>query len=407
MLKTMLTAMKQMSEQGLKERTSFRAMWYGEWSDLFLKAFDPESTVVYTSIYAFPMEILAAFDVAPFDFEIAGSLPSAADMGLPLMERAEGLGYSGDICSFHRASIGGYLQSYFPEPDLLISTSFYCDGKGKTNDILSHLSGRDSFFLSVPHEISRESVSYVEKQLRDAAGKIGEKAGQKLDEDRLREAVRSSNRARRLQLELHEALRARPAALNPQDFIGYSINGQLFNGRETREILEARLIEELAARRSSDKARVEKHRIYWLAWLPVYRSNLFEILKSHGVNVAMCETSSVYWDEMDEDNPFEGLALKCLKNPFIGRTSRRLEGMEEIVRGYEIDGALLFATPACRHSKSAASLIRDEFSHLGIPLLVLDMDISDPRGYLPEQVRTRVEGFIEVMDNRPALLGGK
>ncbi|HQG33010.1 MAG TPA: hypothetical protein PLA83_13845, partial [Deltaproteobacteria bacterium] len=96
MLKTMLTAMKQMSEQGLKERTSFRAMWYGEWSDLFLKAFDPESTVVYTSIYAFPMEILAAFDVAPFDFEIAGSLPSAADMGLPLMERAEGLGYSGD-----------------------------------------------------------------------------------------------------------------------------------------------------------------------------------------------------------------------------------------------------------------------------------------------------------------------
>jgi benzoyl-CoA reductase/2-hydroxyglutaryl-CoA dehydratase subunit BcrC/BadD/HgdB len=29
---------------------------------------------------------------------------------------------------------------------------------------------------------------------------------------------------------------------------------------------------------------------------------------------------------------------------------------------------------------------------------MLDLDISDPRGYQPEQVRTRLEGFIEVME---------
>lgn len=378
-------------------------MWYREWSDLFLKAYDPESTVIYTSIYAFPMEILASFDVIPFDFEIGGSLLSAAGMGLPLMEHAEDLGYSRDVCSFHRASIGAYLKSCFPEPDLLISTSFYCDGKGKANDILSHVSGKEPFFLYVPHEISRESVRYVEKQLRDVAGKIGEKAGQSLDEDRLKEAVRSSNRSRKLQLELHEMLKARPVMFSPQDFIGYSINGQLFNGRRTKELLEYQLLEELASKNASGGARPERHRIYWLAWLPVYRSNLFEILKAHQVSVAMCETSRVFWDEIDEDNPFEGLALKCLKNPFIGKTDRRTEGMEDIVREYRIDGAVLFATPACRHSKSAAMLLRNEFSRLGIPLLVLDMDISDPRGYLPEQIRTRVEGFIEVMDARHAL----
>jgi benzoyl-CoA reductase/2-hydroxyglutaryl-CoA dehydratase subunit BcrC/BadD/HgdB len=37
---------------------------------------------------------------------------------------------------------------------------------------------------------------------------------------------------------------------------------------------------------------------------------------------------------------------------------------------------------------------------LGVPFLTLDMDISDPRGYSPEQTRTRVEEFIEILDQR-------
>lgn len=72
--------------------------------------------------------------------------------------------------------------------------------------------------------------------------------------------------------------------------------------------------------------------------------------------------------------------------------------MEELVNTYEIDGALLFATPACRHANSAHMLLKDTFSKLDKPFLMLDLDISDPRGYQPEQVRTRLEGFIEVME---------
>lgn len=398
MLKMMLESMKQMTEAGLKDRKSFRALWYREWADLFLKAYEPDRSVVYTSIYAFPMEILAAFDVIPFDFEIAGALMSAANMGISLMEEAEAQGYSQDICSFHRASLGGYFKSYLPDPDLLITTSFYCDGKGKTNDILSCLTGRESFYLYVPQVVTKDSVRYVEQQLKHAAGIISRIAGQGLDEDKLKEAVRSSNRSRRLQLEIHEVLKTRPVPFSAQDNIGYSINGQLFWGRNTKEMLEGRLLEELKGRISSGSSRPEKHRIYWFAWLPVYQSNLFETLKNHCVNVALCETGRIYWDEIDEDNPFEGLALKCLKNPFLGTTARRLEGIEESVGNYGIDGAILFATPACRHSKSAHMVLKKTFSRLGIPFLTLDMDISDPRAYLPEQVKTRLEGFIEVMD---------
>ena len=65
-----------------------------------------------------------------------------------------------------------------------------------------------------------------------------------------------------------------------------------------------------------------------------------------------------------------------------------------------IDGALLFATPACRQANAAYTHLRDSMEKLGLPFLLLDMDISDPRGYSPEQVRTRIEGFVEVLEQK-------
>lgn len=401
MLKSILEMLEHHTGEALKEKRGFRNLWYNEWARLFLEAFDPgDRPVVYTSIYAFPTEILAACDVVPFDFEIGGVFLATTDRGVPTMQVAEERGYSTDICSFHRTSLGALFNNYFPEPDLFVTTSFYCDGKAKTSDIISSMLGKESHFLWVPQEITTESIRYVESQLRTIATRIAEVAGHEFDEDRLRETVRSSNRSRKATLKILELLKHSPSPWNGQDLIGYSINGHLFDGYETKEKIDAAIIEELQGRIEKGKLRPERHRAYWFAWLPVYPSNLFGLLREREIGVALCETYRVFWDEIDEDNPFEGLALKCLKNPYIGPTSRRLEGMEEIRDSYGIDSAILFATPACRHSKSAFSLMDKSLSEMGIPLLVLDMDISDPRGYAPEFVKTRVEAFAEILDGR-------
>jgi benzoyl-CoA reductase/2-hydroxyglutaryl-CoA dehydratase subunit BcrC/BadD/HgdB len=398
MLKMLLETMSQFTESALKERTSFRALWYYRWADVFLEAFKFDCPVVYTSIYAFPMEILAAFDVAPMDFEIAGAMISSTEMGVPNMAEAEKRGYSQDVCSFHRSSLGAFFQNYLPDPELLITTSFYCDGKTKTNDLLSVILNKQACLLSVPQEINKDSIAYVKLQLRQIAGEIGRVAGQGLDEDRLKEVVRSSNRSRKLQLQVLDLLKHCPNPWNPQDLIGYSINGEMFNGTEIKEELNAALLQELSGRITSGKLRQEDYRLYWFGWPPTYNSNLFKVLKDNNVGVPLCENYRVFWDEIDEDDPFEGLALKCLKNPFIGPVDRRLDGMEEVIDTYNIDGALLFATPACKHANTTHMLIKDRMNELGIPFYMLDMDISDPRGYMPEQTKTRVESFVEVMN---------
>lgn len=92
--------------------------------------------------------------------------------------------------------------------------------------------------------------------------------------------------------------------------------------------------------------------------------------------------------------------MKCLRNPFVGPGTRRTEGLEAIMDEYDLDGAILFATPACQQANAAYALLRDTVAGCGRSFLMLDMDISDPRTYSPGQTRTRLQAFVEVLDQR-------
>jgi benzoyl-CoA reductase/2-hydroxyglutaryl-CoA dehydratase subunit BcrC/BadD/HgdB len=400
MLTTALQGMEKASRATFEETGAAQALWFGEWARLVLKAYEPESKVVYVSAYAFPMEILAAFDVVPFDFELTSGLAGALNEATPKMEEAEGRGFSLDVCSFHRTALGAAYLDAFPEPDILVTASYYCDGKAKTNEILGALHGRKALLLQVPAAVSQDSVQYVEKQLREIAAHIGEAVGQRLDEERLKEAVRTSNRARQSQLAMLELLKHRPAPWGGSDLIAFSINSLMFAGTQMKETLNDAFRAELEQRIQRADLPPERFRIYWFAWMPTYRSNLFDLLRENGISVPLCENFRIHSEELDESNPFESLALRCLTDPFVGAGSRRTEGLDRITEDYALDGALLFATPACRHANTAYPLLKDALAELGLPFLVFDMDIGDPRDYSPRHTLARLEAFVELLEQR-------
>jgi benzoyl-CoA reductase/2-hydroxyglutaryl-CoA dehydratase subunit BcrC/BadD/HgdB len=397
MLKMMLSEMKRQATEALAVRHDARALWFAEWANLFLAAYDTDRPVVYTSFYAFPMEILHACDVAPFDFELGASMLLTLPVGADLIGEADDRGYSPDICSFHRASLASYWRDYLPEPDLLITTSYYCTGKGRTSEILSHLYGKPGYLLSVPQEITTESVRYVAGQLREIAGKVAALTGSPFDEERLREAVRHSNRARASHLKLLDLLAHRPAPWGGNQLVNYSIFSRMFDGSPLLADIHEAFAGKLRERISAAKLRSERYRAFWYAWVPTYRNTVFDVLAQHEVSVPVCETFMVHGDEIDEHDPFEGLALRCLRDPFVGSVRRRTDLLDEVVGRFGIDGAILFATPACRHSKGNWAIMKEACVRRGIPLLVLDMDIADPRGRAEEQTRTRIEAFVETM----------
>jgi benzoyl-CoA reductase/2-hydroxyglutaryl-CoA dehydratase subunit BcrC/BadD/HgdB len=400
MLEKMIQAMERQTGADFEKTGAAASLWYHEWAKIILRAYEGGEKVVFTSAYAFPMEILAAFDVVPFDFELASGMMGATNLGVPAMAEAEDRGYSQDVCSFHRTALGAHYLDYFPKPEILVTTSFFCDGKVKTNEILSILNDREALLLQVPATIDADSLRYVETQLREIHRRIGEAVGQRPDEDRLKEAVRSSNRARRSHAQMLKLLKHRPAPWGGRELVSFSINSLWLSGNEVKERLNDAFAKEMERKIETGDLEPERHRLYWFAWIPTYRSDVFDILKENAVAVPLCETFDLYWDEMDEEKPFEALALRCLKNPFVGPGARRTERLEKIRDDFHLDGAMLFATPACRHSNTAHRLLRDSLAEWDLPFFLLEMDINDPRSHAPGPTRTRLEAFIELLEQR-------
>jgi len=404
MLKTMLSEMKRRSQAAMEKRWSPRSLWFSQWAETMLRAFDKNMPTVFTTYYTFPMEILAAFDVAHFDFELAASMLASTEVAEPLLSRANDLGYDTDLCSFHRASMGANDMSLYPESGLFLTTSSFCNGKWKINEALSRSMNAEAYLVSIPHDESTESIRYVASQLRNAVEKISEVTGQPFDIDRLREALRISNRARTAHLRMLECLKHRPTPWGGIQMMQYSIFSRMFAGTKTQEILHKSFADTLEKRIESGELRPETKRLYWFAWVPTYQTNIFDTFTRYETAVVHFETLRVYWDELDVENPFESLALKCLQDPYQGPTGHRLAGLSDIFEDFSIDGAVLFATPGCRHSNGAYSVIRDAVVDLGRPFLMLDVDIGDSSKYTPEQTGIRLEGFMELLHGheRPA-----
>jgi len=68
---------------------------------------------------------------------------------------------------------------------------------------------------------------------------------------------------------------------------------------------------------------------------------------------------------------------------------------------YKAEGAVYFAHIGCRQSDACIRILKDALlEKAGIPTLILDNDLYDPT-YVPEdQLKDKLEGFFELLDER-------
>jgi benzoyl-CoA reductase/2-hydroxyglutaryl-CoA dehydratase subunit BcrC/BadD/HgdB len=365
MLKSFYEQMKKLSEEEFQRRPRAWPMFGAQLASIMLKAFEEDAKVVWTTYYSFPMELLAAFDVAPFDFEVACNLPPGLDPSgcADIMAKAEAKGYSIDLCSFHRLALGCYFLDYLPKADLLLTTSHFCDGKTKTNQIFAQYYDKEAIMLDVPNELSKESVAYVSGQLKTIARKLEEVSGHELDLDRLQECIKTSNRARAVYGRLAEIGKVKPFPWDGSRVCRLSIIGNMFSGTLFQEQLYQKIIDECQQRMAEGKTLPEEFRMLWMAWFPPLPTNINEILRANKVSIVMAELARVCWDEIDENHPFEGMALRCLKNPYVGPIEQRLNGVLQLVDEYAVDGVIHFSSTACRHANASFRLIEDALAN--------------------------------------------
>ena len=366
------------------------------------RLFTPGERVAWCGVLA-PFELLHALGVTSCFAEFVGAMLASMGGARPYLERAEAEGYAADTCAYHRAVLGATLQGLMPPPAFCVGTTTPCTGGLAVVEGLARHAGVDLFALHVPQRDDEESVAYLAGQLSDLAGSVAAQTGEPLDPERLRAAVERANEARALLVEVGELARTVPTPARPRDLVNLGFVVSLLFGDEAGVELARAYRDELAAKEEAGQAGVpgERHRLLWVQNRTQFRSGLEEVLaEQHRAAVVLDELNAVWWDPIDPDDPFPGLARRIVGNPLNGPVDRRVANLVALARAYRVDGAILPCHWGCRQGTGARGLLVRGLREAGFPSLNLEVDCIDERNWAPGQVRTRLEAFLEMLPAR-------
>jgi len=357
----------------------------------------------------FPSEILYAMDIVPLHTETT-SWMTALFLGeyADILAAGATLGMAPEICSPHRGLAGAFAIGALPRPDVILWSNMVCDNTAKSGDLLMKITGCPGFFLDHPFQCTEDEMTYLILELEDMIRFLEAQSGRKMNWDRLSEAVARMDRQIELLREINRLREAVPSPFHPQGFLELLTVDYLFAGRpEATEYLET-LRQELSEAVAQGKGAVphERFRLMTLFLPPMYLIGFLEKISQEYGAVSVTEPFFCSWGEgrLDPSKPLESVARKSFMLPEMRMygplDDRALGQIVECAKRFKIDGAIYYADIGCRHTCATIKLFKDILDGLDIPVLTLDCDIVDPTITSEEEIRTKLEGFFELLEDR-------
>jgi len=358
-----------------------------------------------------PTELLHAMGLHPLCAEGFSSYLSGGKCERGYLDLASEHGVPETYCSYHRALLGAVFAGLIPKPRFIITSSSVCDANTNTFRTAAAHYGMDEFYIDVPHDETATSVKYVKKNLEDLVLHLESGMGKKMDRDALLKAVRNTNETVAYQRKFidERARRSFPNYLSAEMhriLAGHNLLGTdealAFFRMQHEEILRSPPIPESDRTGLTPGSPTEK-RILWCHVLPYYVEPLKEIFNfSDRYQLLMSDMNYDQLITLDEDDIFGSMARRLIRNHFNGSASRRIQSVTEMSERLGADGAILFCQWGCKHSNGSAFMLRDALKASGVKTLVIDGDAVDRRGTNEGQIATRLQAFLEILENTPS-----
>ena len=360
-----------------------------------------------------PVEFLIAADIIPIYPENHGAMLGASRMSVELCEVAEGLGYSRDLCSYARGDIGSAITKKspiggLPRPDFLLACNNICGTVLKWYQALSRLFNVPLFFLDTPfvhHKLVPESLLYVRRQFEELIDFLEVRTHKKFDRDRLAEVVRYSGEAAVLWKAVLNQCAHRPSPMSCFDaFINMA---PIVTLRGTKEVADfyREMKDELQERtaRGISAVPTEKFRLLWdniPIWYKMREHS--ELFASYGAClVADTYTNAWVFEGLETEDPLDGLARAYTTAYLNISIDLMVERVVELLSRFSVDGLVIHSNRSCKpYSLGQYDIQRIIRERTGTPSVVIEADMTDARAYSDAQVRTRVEAFMETLQNR-------
>ncbi len=360
-----------------------------------------------------PVEFLIAADIIPIYPENHGAMLGASRMSVELCEVAEGLGYSRDLCSYARGDIGSAVTKKspiggLPRPDFLLACNNICGTVLKWYQALSRFFRVPLFFLDTPfihHKLVPDSLLYVRRQFEEFIDFLEMQTQIKFDRNRLAEVVRYSGESAVLWKEVLDQCANRPSPMSCFDaFINMA---PIVTLRGTTEVVDfyREMKAELQERITEGISAVpgEKFRLLWDN-IPIWYKmrELSVLFASYGAClVADTYTNAWVFEGLETEDPLDGLARAYTTAYLNISIDLMVDKILDLLTRFSVDGIVIHSNRSCKpYSLGQYDIKRLIYEKTGIPSLVLEADMTDARVYSDAQVKTRIEAFMETMQNR-------
>jgi len=402
----------------IEAQKQLRELLRAHFLDLDAAARNPDRKVAWCTSVG-PCEILTALGFDVYFPENHGALLGAKKVSQRLIPRAVGLGYSAESCSYMTSDIGSTLAdasplkeafgiSGPPKPDLLVYSTNQCREVQDWWNFHGRRSGVPVLGVCPPThlgDVTGEHVAFVRGLLVNLIDQIESQFGLTLDRNRLEEVVARSSRASTLWEEVLDTARAHPAPISFFDGVIHMAPVILLRGSQTAVAYYEVLLAELQDRVREGVGAVpdERLRVYWegMPIWPKVRELSEKFFDLSTVVAASTYCNSWAFEKYDGGDPLAWMA-RTSTEIFINRDENTKQAfLAEMFERFDIDGAIFHNARTCPNNTNCRfgmpQRIRDE---LGLPVLVVDGDLSDVRFFSTAQTMTNIEAFIEQMEDR-------
>jgi benzoyl-CoA reductase/2-hydroxyglutaryl-CoA dehydratase subunit BcrC/BadD/HgdB len=314
-----------------------------------------------------------------------------------------------NTCALIKGAFGFAIAKvcpYLAAADVIVGENT-CDGKKKSYEILGDLV-RDLYVMDLPQMKSEAGRDMLRTEYKRFAARIEEVSGRTIEADALKNSIGTVNAKRSAMHRLSKLRAADPAPISGLDAL---LANQVFFYDDPERFTKSvnKICDELEFRIKQGEGVAGKGipRIL-VSGCPMAVPNwkVPSIVENSGA-VIVGEESCVGERGTQHLTSPEGDSVEELIDNIVDRYFKidcalftpnpsRLDHIKEMVRDYRADGVIHYCLQFCSPYQIESGPVEHALEQDGIPVLRVDTDYSQED---TEQIRTRVEAFVERLRN--------
>jgi benzoyl-CoA reductase/2-hydroxyglutaryl-CoA dehydratase subunit BcrC/BadD/HgdB len=368
----------------------------------------------------FPIELLWAYDIFPLHPENMATVAAARKQSQRLIEHAESMGYARDLCSYCKTNFGAVdtkiksTMGGIDKPDIITCTNTICDTHWKWFQIQAEKLKVPFFMFDCPKWVSGTKeetiegyIDYIVEQFHDFFIFVEKYTGKKLNEKKLVRIHEQSDKMSAIWQEIYEYRKLVPSPYSSAETSASFFPLVVMPGGKMGIRFFEKILGDIKERASKGEGSLppgkERYRLLYEGIPFWYRMRFMYDLAQYGAVVTYEPYTFSFAPRktigLTTEEALREVARIMMHLPYSYNLEARIQYFEKTVSEYHIDGVILHENLSCRPSSAGMIDLKNAIQRdCGIPVLMLQCDMNDPRAYSEAQIKTRIEGFIELME---------